>query len=75
MSETPGKYSALIGKAKATSKPDSQKNKKQTDVEANLCVRVPKRYRQHWAGRAKLEGTTMTTVIVEALTEAFGLPE
>ena len=71
MSKT-GKYGDLISKAKKTSEPANQTT---SEPEVNLCVRVPKSYRQHWAGSAKMNGTTMTAVIIEALTEAFGLPE
>lgn len=66
-----------------TIKPDSQKAEKQVnqnitrqpEPEVNLCVKVPKSLRQHWAAEAKREGTTMTSVIVEALKEKFGMPE
>jgi hypothetical protein len=53
-------------------KPDDQKT---SNPEVNLCVKVPKYLRQHWAAEAKRSGVTMTSVIVEALTQKFGLPE
>ena len=78
MSESKGKYGDLLNKAKA-SKPDSQQTGKQSakrteDKEVNLCVRVPESQRQWWAGQAKMNGTTMTAVIKEALADKFGLP-
>lgn len=72
MTEKPGKYSGILNKAKA-SKPESQKADKADEV--NLCVRVPKSYRQWWAGQAKLSGRSMTSVVIEALRKEFGLPE
>ena len=53
-------------------KPDNQIT---SNPEVNLCVKVSKSLRQHWAAEAKRNGVTMTSVIVEALTQKFGLPE
>ena len=55
-----------------TSKPDNQKI---SEPEVNLCVKVPRSLRQHWAAEAKRKGTTMTAVIIEALTAKFGKPD
>ena len=44
------------------------------EAQVNLGIRVPKSQRTWWAGQAKLNGTTMTAVIKDALTDAFGLP-
>jgi hypothetical protein len=41
----------------------------------NLCVKVPKRLRSHWAAEAKRHDVTMTDVMVEALKARFGMPE
>jgi hypothetical protein len=61
------------------SKPDDQMTRKPeaTGVEemVNLCVRVPKRLRSHWAAEAKRHDVTMTDVMVEALKARFGMPE
>lgn len=40
----------------------------------NLCVKVPRPLRQHWAAEAKRKGITMTEVIVSALRSEFGEP-
>lgn len=79
-----GKFGDIIGKAKETSKPDNQnsgKPKSQKKVVAtepekmvNLCVKVPKSLRQHWAAEAKRQDITMTEVITEALNQKFGKP-
>ncbi|MBE9194013.1 hypothetical protein IQ219_01430 [Synechocystis sp. LEGE 06083] len=53
-------------------KPHGQKP---SEPEVNLCVKVPKSLRQHWAAEAKRSDITMTSVIVEALTQKFGLPD
>ncbi|TVQ26312.1 MAG: hypothetical protein EA367_00310 [Leptolyngbya sp. DLM2.Bin15] len=80
-----GKYGALIKQAKQA-QPENQLSGKPEDQEAikpeviqekqvNLCVKVPESWRRHWAAQAKLQGQTMTDVMVEALTTVFGLPE
>lgn len=75
----PGKYGDLIKAAKGSGKPDNQISGKQEnqltrEPEVNLCVKVPKSLRQHWAAEAKRQGITMTEVIVEALKTKFGEP-
>ncbi|MEA5451818.1 hypothetical protein VB780_24795 [Leptolyngbya sp. CCNP1308] len=71
------------------SKPDSQQTSKtdnQTaglleisdlvkEKQVNLCVKVPESLRRHWAIQAKIQDITMTDVMVEALTQKFGLPD
>jgi hypothetical protein len=52
-------------------KPDEQKT---IDPEVNLCIKVSKSLRRHWAAEAKRADITMTSVIMEALTQKFGLP-
>ena len=42
--------------------------------QANLCVKVPLELRQWWSAHSKLQGITLTEVIIEALTERFGKP-
>ncbi len=82
-----GKYGDLIKQArkqenqiaikqenKITSQPDDQMTS-QPEEEVNLCVKVPKSLRRHWAAESKRTGITMTSVIVEALTARFGKPK
>ncbi|WP_030008178.1 hypothetical protein [Picosynechococcus sp. NKBG042902] len=79
-----GKFGDIIGRAKQTSKPDNQisdqQNNQQSDQSTetekmvNLCVKVPKSLRQHWAAEAKRNGITMTEVIIDALNQKFGKP-
>jgi len=74
-----GKYGDLIKQARKqdnqiTSKPDD-KITSEPEEEVNLCVKVPKSLRRHWAAESKRTGITMTSVIVEALTARFGKPE
>jgi hypothetical protein len=45
------------------------------DVEVNLCIKVSGARRRHWASEAKRRGTTMTSVIIDALVEEFGEPK
>lgn len=80
-----GKYGDLIKKAREpeyqnTNLPknqifDNQENQIEKEPEVNLCVKVPKSLRQHWAAEAKRQGTTMTAVIIEALSDRFGKPD
>jgi hypothetical protein len=58
-----------------TRQPDSQTDKSMSEPMKNLCVKVPEAWRRHWAAQAKLSGRTMTDVMVEALTQEFGLPD
>lgn len=74
-----GKYGDLIKQARKqenqiASQPDDQITS-QPEEEVNLCVKVPKSLRRHWAAESKRMGITMTSVIVEALTARFGKPE
>lgn len=79
-----GKYGDLIKQAR---KPENQKTsqaaptdqtgettEEATEPEVNLCVKVPVSLRRHWSAEAKRQGTTMTSIIVEALKAKFGEP-
>jgi hypothetical protein len=57
--------------------PDNQIDRKPApdEKQVNLCVKVPESLRRHWAIQAKIQGVTMTAVMVEALTQKFGLPD
>lgn len=78
------KFGDIIGKAKQNSKsknqisgkPEQKTASQSTELEkmVNLCVKVPQSLRQHWAAEAKRQGTTMTAVITEALSQKFGKP-
>ena len=64
-----------------TSKPDNQTaglpeiSDLVKEKQVNLCVKVPESLRRHWAIQAKIQDITMTDVMVEALTQKFGLPD
>lgn len=38
----------------------------------NITIKVPRKARQYWTSQCKLEGVTMTEVLVEALEKRFG---
>jgi len=38
----------------------------------NITIKVPRKSRQYWTSKCKLEGVTMTEVLVEALEKKFG---
>ncbi len=65
------KYGDLIKKAK---EPENQKTSEPEKM-VNLCIKVPESLRRYWMARAKEQGITMTSVITEALTNKFSLPE
>ena len=80
------KYGDLIKKARKpknqeTKKPDNQitsqpeATEESTELEVNLCVKVPMSLRRHWSAEAKRTGVTMTSVIIEALKARFGEPK
>lgn len=56
---------------KATRKPEAAP----VEEMVNLCVKVPKKWRSHWAAEAKRHDVTMTDVMVEALKARFGMPD
>lgn len=41
----------------------------------NITIKVPRKSRQYWTSQCKLEGVTMTEVLVEALEKRFGKVE
>lgn len=81
------KYGDLIKKARET-EPENQKAINTSDQTSglpspepeleqmvNLCVKVPLTLRRYWMSKAKEQGITVTSVIVEALTQKFGEPD
>lgn len=88
MAEKGSKYGDLIKQARQqdnqktrepvdqqSGKPDDQMTSKPDEKMVNLCVKVPESLRRHWAAESKRSGVTMTDVIVEALSQKFGLPD
>jgi len=72
------KYGDLIKKAREAEPenqipglPEQQSKKEQF---VNLCIKVPLSQRRYWMSKAKEQGITVTSVIVEALTQKFGEP-
>ena len=45
------------------------------EEDVNLSIKVPLAKRRYWVAQAKLQGTTITETITEALTKKFGEPE
>ena len=81
------KYGDLIKKARET-EPENQKAINTSDQISglpsqepelsqmvNLCVKVPISQRRYWMSKAKEQGITVTSVIIEALTQKFGEPD
>lgn len=76
-------YSDIIKKGRAEEK--QEKNQKEVNTESgkavkddrgnnpvNITIKVPRKSRQYWTSQCKLEGVTMTEVLVEALEKRFG---
>jgi hypothetical protein len=55
--------------------PENQISGQPDEKRVNLCVKVPESWRKHWSIQAKVQEVTMTQVMVDALTQKFGLPE
>lgn len=84
-------YKDIIKKGRTEEKPKSEKptkNQKAVKPESgktintdkgnepvNITIKVPRKSRQYWTSQCKLEGLTMTEVLVEALEKKFGKPE
>ena len=78
------KYGDLIKQARS---PENQKTRKpapkkevapvvvMSGEDVNLSIKVPLAKRRYWVAQAKLQGTTITETITEALTKKFGEPE
>ncbi len=58
-----------------SSKLDNQPASPDGEKAVNITIKVPRKSRQYWTSQCKLEGVTMTEVLVEALIERFGAPE
>lgn len=58
-----------------TRQPEQEPEIQVEEKRVNLCVKVPESWRKHWAIQAKIQDLTMTDVMVEALTQKFGLPD
>lgn len=50
-------------------------NKDSGNDSVNITIKVPRKSRQYWTSQCKLEGVTMTEVLVEALEKRFGKAE
>jgi len=50
-------------------------NKIDGDKPVNLGIKIAESRRRHWVGQAKLQGVTISEVIIEALVRKFGEPE
>jgi hypothetical protein len=73
MADQGGKYGDLIKRARQQE--ENQQTSKPDERMVNLCAKVPESWRRHWAAEAKRKGITMTEVMIEALTQQFGLPD
>lgn len=49
--------------------------KEASEKQVNLGIKIAESRRRHWVGQAKLQGVTISEVIIEALTKRFGEPK
>lgn len=77
ISKSPETASTREPNNQTSGQPENQKTSQLVleEKQVNLCVKVPESLRRHWAIQAKIQGVTMTAVMVEALTERFGKPD
>lgn len=70
------KYGALIQEAKKQENQQTRKPEEDiSEPHVNLSIKVAVSRRRHWAAEAKRQGTTLTAVIIEALSQKFGEPQ
>jgi hypothetical protein len=50
-------------------------NKTELEKQVNLGIKIAESRRRFWVGQAKLQGVTISEIIVEALSRKFGEPE
>lgn len=70
-----GKYGSLIKQARKLENQNPDQAKASTDRVVNLSIKVSISLRRHWVSEAKRQGTSLTAVIIDALTEQFGQPD
>ena len=46
-----------------------------SDKPVNLGIKVAERRRRFWVGQAKLQGVTISEIIIDALSKKFGEPK
>lgn len=74
------KYGDLIQKARDENEEQSRNTENQKagkperEREVNLGIKVAESRRRHWVAEAKRAGTSVTAVILEALSKRFGEP-
>lgn len=81
-------YKDIIKKGRDEEKGKQEKSQKAVNTEngktikndsgndpVNITIKVPRKSRQYWTSQCKLEGVTMTEVLVEALEKRFGKVE
>lgn len=50
-------------------------NKEAIEKQVNLGIKIAESRRRYWVGQAKLQGVTISEVIIKALAKRFGEPE
>ena len=73
------KYASVFKAKENKNKSGNLENVKTGNLEdekqVNLGIKIPAWQRNFWVGKAKLQGKTISSVIIESLTERLGEPE
>lgn len=74
------KYASVFNEAKKNeSKSKNLENVKSGNLEqekpVNLGIKIPAWQRNFWVGKAKSQGKTISSIIIESLTEKLGEPK
>lgn len=73
-STTTDSQTVVIVKPENQNKVSDSEPPEEQEPGVNICVKVPLKARRYWMGQSKMQGVTVTSVIVEALTQKFGKP-
>ncbi len=73
------KYASVFKAKEKNGKTTNLESVKSGNLDAekmvNLGIKIPAWQRNFWVGKAKLQGKTISSIIIESLTEKLGDPE
>lgn len=72
------KYASVFKAKENKENPENLESVKSGNLDnklVNLGIKIPAWQRNFWVGKAKSQGKTISSVIVESLTERLGEPE
>lgn len=72
------KYSSVFKAKENKENPSNLESVKSGNLDSklvNLGIKIPAWQRNFWVGKAKSQGKTISSIIIESLTEKLGEPE